>query len=279
LKKVSSLLIRVFKKMINYIQGQKFANLADICFDGVSLNRNFDKKGVIVLYSAMKHYTLAVEYIKRNPQTKFILITHNGDESLERIEIPKNLVKWFSVNVNFQDPKIESIPIGLENDCWFPSIKKIEKIDRARKVNKIKDKLIYLSFNLATNIGERGKLFSIFHKKKWVTAEKTVNGKGFDNYLINLTRHKFCFCPQGNGIDTHRFWECLYLGGIPVVKKEINSNFYAQLPVLFVDNWEIITEEYLNSKYAEIILKKPELDMLDMDYWIAKINKIKKMNQ
>jgi len=41
--------------------------------------------------------------------------------------------------------------------------------------------------------------------------------KEYPEYLSELSEHYFCLCPRGNGLDSHRFWESLYLGVIPVI--------------------------------------------------------------
>lgn len=47
-----------------------------------------------------------------------------------------------------------------------------------------------------------------------------------------------CGCPEGNGFDTHRLWEPLYVGGVPIVRKNnYISPLIAELPVLQVRNW------------------------------------------
>jgi len=44
------------------------------------------------------------------------------------------------------------------------------------------------------------------------------------------------------------------------------EDFY-DLPILFVDNWESLTEDYLNMKYDEIMSKEYNLEKLKIDYW------------
>ena len=66
------------------------------------------------------------------------------------------------------------------------------------------------------------------------------NGDNFDGYLDNIYNHRFVLCPEGNGIDTHRLWECLYMGTIPIVKANKNVRFYEDLPILMVNEWKIL---------------------------------------
>lgn len=51
------------------------------------------------------------------------------------------------------------------------------------------------------------------------------------------------------------------------------EDFY-DLPIIFVDDWENITEDFLNEKYEEIISKEYPLYKLKVSYWFEKITNI-----
>jgi len=59
-------------------------------------------------------------------------------------------------------------------------------------------------------------------------------------HLFQLSRHKFCVCPEGPRVpDTARVWECLYLGVVPVLRRSAWSRaFEGKIPAVFVDSWE-----------------------------------------
>ena len=42
--------------------------------------------------------------------------------------LPKNVIKWYSQNVNVKDDRLVSLPIGLENSRWFVEIQKQKRI-------------------------------------------------------------------------------------------------------------------------------------------------------
>jgi hypothetical protein len=39
------------------------------------------------------------------------------------------------------------------------------------------------------------------------------------------------------------------------------------LPILFINDWDEISEDYLNSKYDEFINKNWNFDKLKLNYW------------
>jgi hypothetical protein len=63
----------------------------------------------------------------------------------------------------------------------------------------------------------------------------------FKEHITRLSKYKYCICPEGNGVDTHRLWECLYVKTIPIMLKTDFSMLmveYYKLPVILVDYWE-----------------------------------------
>lgn len=64
-----------------------------------------------------------------------------------------------------------------------------------------------------------------------------------------IHRSHYIVAPSGLGVDTHRFFEAIYLNTIPIVKKT-NTAFdkvYDIFPCLVINEWTDITLELLNS--------------------------------
>jgi hypothetical protein len=68
---------------------------------------------------------------------------------------------------------------------------------------------------------------------------------------------QYALCPRGCGVDTHRFYECIYLGCIPIVIRTntVFDRLYNVFPCLIVDKWEDVTEELLDKEYPECSAK------------------------
>jgi hypothetical protein len=88
--------------------------------------------------------------------------------------------------------------------------------------------------------------------------------------LTNL--HKFCFCPRGNGWDTHRFAEAIYLGSIPITEPTIGAKEWSKTtPILIVDSLLNVTEQMLEEKYKEFQAKEWSYDHFRYTYWRQRI--------
>jgi hypothetical protein len=262
----------------DYISGEKFTDVCDILYNDESWVeqkgiKNIDKihtieKNKIILYCRPNFVTdLKNLGIFKYFGDRIILITHNSDYKIgEEIE---SIHLQFSQNVNVVSDKIISLPIGLENSYNFPEIKKIEKMKTKLSEKKNIRNLIYMNHTISTNPFVRAPLYEMFGNLSYFTTDwNRNNGIDFESYLDNIYNHKFVLSPEGNGIDTHRTWECLYLGTIPVERRNINNRgFEGKLPICFVDDWSEINENFLESEYKRIMSSKWEMEMLKFSYW------------
>lgn len=269
---------------MDFIQGEKFVNVADQIYSTKHTGTEYNIFNYTFNINTLKNYDIVytnAHYIDKlfielnKTDKKIILITHNSDLNITILP-PKNVIKWYAQNVNIVDDRIESIPIGLENNRWFKEINKKGKIMNKLKENKNFKNLLYINHNINTNRKEREEPYKIFNDKNWVTLQKGFNGEDYNRYIDNIYNHKFILCPEGNGIDTHRTWECLYMNTIPIEKININNKYYTNLPILFVKNWKEITEEFLINEYIKLSSYN-NLEELLYEYWKNKILNYKKI--
>ena len=216
-----------------------------------------------VIYTHTFYADQLFEKLEKIEYQQFTVITHNSDTTADFV--PPDNVYWFTTNVNIRYKSICSIPIGIENDFWLKDKKKLmQKKLRDKKNFK---RMLYVNHNVKTNPKERQKPYDLFNGKSWATVNTGSNGQGYENYLENIYNHPFVICPQGNGIDTHRTWECLYMNTIPIEKRNINNQFYTDLPILFVDDWEEITERFLHDSFMRMTSMEWNLKKLTFEYW------------
>ena len=143
-------------------------------------------------------------------------------------------------------------------------------VEKCKQSKEIKN-LAYLNLTIRTNPDERKQIYDLFENKSWVTVEHGTNGYQFDKYLSDMYNHKFVFSPGGNGMDSHRKWECLYMGTIPIDKWSIDHKFYQDLPICLIDNWKDVTDAFLVEEYERIQSMEWNMDKLNFTYWKDKI--------
>lgn len=82
-------------------------------------------------------------------------------------------------------------------------------------------------------------------------------------------------CPRGNGNDTHRFWETLYRGSIPIVEDSAWARSLKEngIPLIIVDEW---TNESLSAILSQVPsdpIESQEISMLWAEYWLKEIRR------
>jgi len=214
-------------------------------------------------------YALDMFFDKIYPMlsNSFVLITHNSDyeinEKYEKYLNDGKIKRWYSQNVNLEHSKLISIPIGIANSQWEHGNLKL--LDAIRNENNKKTNLVYKNFDINTSLINR---IDAINDTKFIPM--TRNRKQED-YLRDISMSKFNICPRGNGIDTHRMWESIYLGSIPIVPNCINNKQYDDLPILIINKWSEINNNFLNKKYEEIMSKPLDYKKIDLEYWRKEI--------
>jgi len=268
---------------MNFICGDKFVAISDFVYtipnpdDYYKHPNTFSKEAVEAFNSIPIIYTLTgntkslFEQLSK-VNKKVIVITHSADVAADKRLydlLPSNVVKWFSQNVTFNGERVHGIPIGIENTQRFEfhHIKKEEKLLAKMKEDKIYKNLVYLNCSVWTNQKERTPLYWKLGGKPWATVVQQTNIFDFDGYINNIHGHKFVACPSGNGVDTHRTWETLYLDSIPIEKRAQYNSYWRDLPICFVDSWDELTEDFLKAEYERIINTAWNLDKLEFPWW------------
>jgi hypothetical protein len=273
--------------MIDYIQGNRFKSLAKWFYAPARLFTGHPYRDAVnnILPTDYRYLANTLDWSQLNDgdivythtfyadqlferlNKKVTVISHNSDTPADLAPPPG--VVWYTTNVNVVNENVFSIPIGIENDFWLKDKRKIME-NKFSKSKKYKN-LIYVSHNIKTNPAKRQKAYDVFKGVDYATVEMGANGQGFDNYIYNVYNHPFVVAPEGNGIDTHRVWECLYMRTVPVVIRNINNSFYTDLPILFIDDWDEINEKFLHDSFMEMSRKEWNMDKLNFEWWRKKI--------
>jgi hypothetical protein len=181
-----------------------------------------------------------------------IIITHNSDHEVDaKYEFFLNQVKkQYSQNCLITHKNLEPIPIGIENSQWFDH----QILHNVRiRIDIKKEKNIYFLFSLSTHFS-RNECYNKF-KNKLIWNNKLSK----EEYFIELKKHKYAICPRGNGLDTHRIWECLYLDVIPIMLKRDSINI-DNLPIIYLNDWDELDVNNINTKFKNLKLSKITLD-------------------
>lgn len=228
---------------------------------------------------ALKNNFLFINYENRN-RSKFVkekIFFEMGDFSFNNklAEKVKNNRIILATNNEVNNANIFSVPIGVTNTSHCKIIGNLDVIvEQFNKEKNYNSKLVYMNFNNPVNCSwytsrkERAWLLENFKNKNFVSMGKFIRThEGHRKFIEEIYNHKFVLCPWGNGFDTHRLWMTLYLGSIPIVRNHAVYEQFKHLPILFIDNWDQLNEDFLNQKFEEIHSKTYDFNVLCMDYW------------
>ena len=194
------------------------------------------------------------------PDKEFIIFTAFEDTPLDSHiigRIPTNVRSIHAVNSVFLCDKIHPMPHGIER-IMYPGYNHHEILSNYIINKSLPEKLLYVNYRKDT--GTRARLDNIFDN--WATVSQRLS---YEPYLEQLKNHKFILCPSGNGIESARNWETLYLKRVPVFERHPYMELLFQdFPVLFIDKFENLTEDYLND-HLHLVEEAQQLDYRKLD--------------
>ncbi len=212
-------------------------------------------------------------YKLKNP---FILITHNSDTNVTQRFLPlcdhEKLIHWFTQNLCIEHPLISPLPIGFANPIWqhgnYSLFSHVKQMDHQKTLP------YYANFLIETNRQAREQCLSVLNKKQIPIFQRSPPHQ----YILELANSLFCICPEGNGIDTHRFWEALYLGTVPIVlRNTLTERFSKDFPCVLLDKWEDLPDDPVRDEKMQNCLSwiesnnPPFLHKIEFAYYSSQI--------
>jgi hypothetical protein len=201
-------------------------------------------------------------------ENPFSLILHCNDspveeEDLRYFNIP-NCKKIYAQNALVRDDRVIPLPIGLGNSCWpYGDLDIFKSIE----IPCSKTKEIYFNFTVEGGCRDikRPDCFKRCNELGLEWSEPTEQKQ----YLNSIKDYKFIISPQGNGVDCHRTWEALYFKSIPIVDKNLVTEYFAEyFPMVLIDDWSSFELKQLEGIYESADWANSYL--LDFDHFTKK---------
>ena len=195
----------------------------------------------------------------------------------------KNLIHWYTQNLNLSDSKISNLPHGLDYHTIFerrkgwadfkcsPSYQEKQLIITLNSSNFFKNRKdkIFNNWHFSLGHGSRNELFNLINEEDNFFLNKRLNR--FLNWK-EQSEYKYIFCPSGKGIDDPRIYESIILGNIPIRLVDKISKFHEDMPIIYIDRVEDLNLNFINSKFQNFHNQKFNFDKLFLNYWKNKIN-------
>lgn len=190
----------------------------------------------------------------------------------------------WGTNVRARLPHASALPLGLTNDCDDSPLHRIlGNTDHLRQAFMSTERPTHESgtvmacFSLNTSPRHREPLAALIredHAFRWYDPDLSETGR--IRFMSRLRTHDFVLCPRGNGTDTHRLWETLYMGGIPIVRRaDCWVSLLADLPVVIVDEWpEVMNPEFRSREWHRVNSTQWSASPLRQSTWNSRIGRL-----
>jgi len=271
--------------------------------NGAQYSFNFDNQPGETIYIRITDVDAFFIQVANQFKHPFILVTGDMDTTVpddiqrwkEWCDHPK-LISWYAQNLSKKDahPRLKHSPIGLDYHTLYLSgsthdwgnqltpleqeLQLIECKQQMKPITQTNPKKAVTNFHLSTygyplrRQQYREPILKVCQTKDcviWLPKQKRID------FWKSCNSCAFVICPFGNGLDTHRTWEVLSLGRIPIIpKSELNAIFQG-LPVVEMEeeDWKQLSSSFLEKKYTEIVDKWESYnwDHLTLSYWVNKI--------
>ena len=259
-----------------FLSGDTFRRIARHVWEGENARISGPVRAGDVLFCESDKATPRFVEAMRAVKVPIVLLMGNSDTNhgrnlaeLRSALHPDTII--FAQNLAQPVDGAHPLPIGLEN-AWRATNGVVSDFRKLRRRLGPKVFRVMWTFEINTN------------RKLRQTASKQLTQANIADSLGRLSpsahrealaNYAFVACPPGNGIDTHRAWEALYLRCVPVVLRSHLTTTFADmgLPIWVVDSFDELSsvdEEELERRYIELS-GGFETRPLWQSYWTAHI--------
>ena len=211
-----------------------------------------------------------------------------GSRVFERILNHPNLLRWYAQHLDFHDPRLHVLPAGLDyHTLWEHP----EVWGEAQKTSPFVQERVLLDLKARSLPADRRKPLAYcnwHHSLDKPGRQDSPNRRIRQECLAQVDKSvcyyepaflprfrawekqrefAFVLSPDGNGPDSHRTWESLVLGCVPIVKRNFMSDFLHDLPVIVVEDWREISAATLQQSLAALSREKFNFSKLYLEYW------------
>jgi hypothetical protein len=248
-------MIHKYRSKPNYHQedivtGERLMNIADIkVMNPSDLPLHVPTDDITTVYVKTDHIPLFWKHFQKSP-FKAVIISHNSDHGVSFSDLPMlnhpHILLWMSQNCEISHRKLIPLPIGQANSEWkHGSVQTLT--DAMNGVQVLRKANIYCNFSAGTHSSRKMALEELLKLEYTLKDEETLD---FSSYLQRLGSMKYVACPRGNGIDTHRLSEGVYMGTTPIVRSgDYTDDYLRHIPAIVIDKWSDVSvdSQYLST--------------------------------
>lgn len=220
------------------------------------------------------------EHVLTEATQPIVLLAGNSDRNFDTDPIPQAMERLglsiFAQNLRAPLDGYRPLPIGLEN-AWLANHGNSRRFARNRQRPIPRQSRILSAFSPVTNPSVRVPAAQTLGLMDTVDEPGALSPRA---HRQSLRSHMFVASPPGNGEDTHRTWEAMYLGCVPIVLDSVLTQELDRLglPIWVVESYDDVekfTEPMLGEKY-ESLKRRFCAEALWLSYWASEVREVQR---
>ncbi len=201
-----------------------------------------------------------------------VLVLGNTDRDFFKIKagFPGSVKVVYLQNSHISDGFFQTLPLGIEN-LRLGRNGLLNLFQAPVPKRKVTERILVGPFSPTHSEREELNSWRQIDDERLHFESKFLTPRALAGIAYSF---KYIACPRGNGTDTHRFWETLYRGSIPVVKKSAWAQSIAELglPVVQLSSWNFSEFCEKSNDLVSYSFDARSIPTLWMDYWREAIN-------
>ena len=211
--------------------------------------------------------------LRENEEQYQIILAGDSDyectENEYNLMVSRKEVTFFVQNLNFPETRnVFVLPIGIEDPKWAKSGMPWNlrfNLERRR----LTERVLIGPFRVTDPIRED--LLDMQSDEFIFVQRQSLATFHYARVALDFL---YVACPRGNGIDTHRVWETLTRGSLPIVlESHWSRNLASYLPIVTLKKWD--KKEIQNLRSAPRVAPDPsKLTYLSTTWWRQRLMSI-----
>lgn len=254
-----------------------------------------DGATVYVVSSALTDF---VSHVLPQVNTTFTLVTGDavmtpiqalGEEGFGKLADDPRVARWFAQNCakgEDEHPKVVPIPLGIDYHTlkrkathWGPKSTPKEQerllLETANGAPgfEARDGMVFFAGKGSSR--ERQRIIAQLRAQRRLVTTRPPTMKRID-FWAETTKHRFVASPPGSGMDSHRTWEVIALGAIPLVDPTLRKLYmdnHFNVVMIEADEWKNLSSPAVQRKMEEAVARRTDgmPPAMTLEYWIGKI--------